>query len=423
MRVTIEKIVYPGRSLARADGKVIFTDQGIPGETVDVIQTADKKNLMEARTVNVVSASPDRRQARCDHFAICSSYQYIDYPLQVTIKQGQLNELLSRTLGMKDPKTIIRPAKSLWGYRNKVRLHVVWDGKKLNWAYHALEHREHYARIEKCALLSDQVNELLEDVRALLSDEKFKALNEVLVRESADKKKLLIGLAGDERMDTTLLAAALEPFIKKFPLSGVMYSTDGKYYHPVFGDDYLEEEIHGKRFMMGIDSFFQVNFEMAQQLITDMAEWLAMDKEKTVVDLYCGVGTFGIIFSDRVKAVVGVEKGHENIPFLMRNIEANGTKNYTVIKGDCEKVFGQASKRGADILIVDPPRRGLGDKLCRELVRIAPGAIAYVSCDPSTLVRDLKYLSGNYSLDHVAMYDFFPHTFHIETMAILRKRG
>jgi 23S rRNA (uracil1939-C5)-methyltransferase len=184
---------------------------------------------------------------------------------------------------------------------------------------------------------------------------------------------------------------------------------------------YIEETISGKTFRIGPESFFQINVPMLEEALKEMQKSTNQNKKEIIADLYCGIGTFGICLSQYAKKVIGIESALGNISFLKSNLKLNKIKNFRLYEGSCEKLFPSLMTSGIDTLILDPPRKGLDGLLCKNILSSSIKKIIYLSCNPSTLSRDIKILSPQYNIKSIRMFDFFPHTPHIETLAILEK--
>ncbi len=422
MNIRVEKIVYPGRSLAREGGKVIFTDEGLPGELVEAKLIRERPRYSEAATLRVLEPSPSRVSPRCPHYRACSPYQCIDYPLQVEIKTAQLREMLSHHLKYPADDLSVVPSDQVWSYRNKARLHLLRKGDAVTWSYHEPGTAAAYVPVDSCHLLSDRMNALFSALLGVLRDLKIGWITEATVRESLSAGRLLLLLAGSPPRDVSALRAALEERSAALGLSGAAVDGSGRRLS-LFGADSLTEEIGGLSYSYGPSSFFQVNVPALALVLRDLKAALNLTGEETVADLYCGVGTFGLSLAPSAQEVIGVESSRDSIPFLKRNIERNRAGNFAAIEGESEREAARVLGRGIDVLIVDPPRRGLDDRLRRAILSRPTGRIAYLSCDLATLVRDLKDLSRSYRLSRVFAYDFFPHTPHLETLAILERIG
>jgi 23S rRNA (uracil-5-)-methyltransferase RumA len=424
MEVRIEKIVYPGKSLSTFEGKFVFCDEGLPGETVEVKPVKEKKNYIQAETVKVLKASPHRAASRCAHYRACSPYQYIDYPFQVEIKKSQIKEIFSRSLKVELKEPAVKPSPKIWGYRNKVRLHLTWENKSAHLAYHQPGFEDEFVRIEKCFLISDRVNSLLASLLEVITGERLTGIEEVEVRESSSSQEMLLLLYVSSSQEMDGLAKSLSRLKSKFPLKGLVFlARRGKSLIEAFidGQNFIEEKVAGNIFRIGSQSFFQINGDLLREVSEDLKRIVNLSGRERIADLYCGVGTFGIILAPEALEVFGVEESRESIGFLKENLALNQIANFTVCEGQSEEWIPWILKKRTDVLIVDPPRKGIAPGIVKSLLRKPVSLIVYLSCNPSTLARDLKLLFPKYRLRDVRIYDFFPHTPHIETFSVLEK--
>jgi len=422
MNIQIEKIVYPGKSLARIDGKVVFTDQGLPDETVEIAVTKETTGYMEAKTTKIISPSPYRIEGRCDHYQACSAYQYIDYSKQAQIKKEQILEMLTRQLKLKDLKLQFRKSSKIWGYRNKVTLKVTNKDKITSLAYNVPGEIYKFIPLDECFLLSDTTNLFLKDFIKAITNEPFFPINKVMVRENS-QNQLLVCLYHNTSLNTEDLCSSLQDLREKSDIAGIVLFDQRKDTKTIlWGKEFIKETLEDKIFCIGTDSFFQVNTDMLSVLVKDLEDNLDLNTDKSLADLYCGVGTFGILLASRLKSVIGIESEPENFFFLEKNIKLNNIENFNVRMCDCKEVIDSLLKRGTDIVIVDPPRKGMDSTICNNLVKTPVPEIIYISCNPATLVRDLKILLPSYNINNIYAYDFFPQTPHIETMVFLTKK-
>ncbi|MBU1086194.1 MAG: 23S rRNA (uracil(1939)-C(5))-methyltransferase RlmD [Candidatus Omnitrophica bacterium] len=424
MKIKIEKIIYPGKSLAREKGKIIFTDHGLPDEELEVKITRQKKDYSEVSTIKVISPSEYRILPRCKHHYICAAYQYIEYSRQIIIKQQQLKEIFQRALKENAPSSILLKAcPSPWHYRNKIHLHIVWQNNIAYYAYHQNKSHNKFIIIDHCLLCSEKINLLLGGILRIVNQNKISHIEEIIIRESRSKDQLLFCLLGTSNSKNLFRSLKQFSCLKtNFPISGITYlNKKTKTERTIFGRKHIEDIIDFKKFSYGANSFFQINQIMLDLLIEDFKTYIPFDKQKTIVDLYCGVGLFAIIFSGLVKSVFAVESSVSSSLFLKKNLADNKISNISTAQSDCEQWIINLKQIKPDILIIDPPRKGLTNIIIEQLIKIPPEFIAYVSCDPVTLARDLKKLIPTYSLVHTIAYDFFPQTGHIETLAILKK--
>ena len=422
MKVKIEKIIYPGKSLARIDRKVVMLDRGLPGEEVEFTCLKSKSNYTEGKVSEVLVSSAERVPPHCDHYLICSPYQAMNYTLQSEIKKTQLKGMISHNLKFEPKKFEFRPASKIWGYRNKMDLHVVWESKKPFFAYNLPGKIREFRKIDKCFLASKNVNILLERLAHVMSHEKPGSIKDITIRETSSGELLLV-IYGALEIKSFISTENIDFLKKGLSLSGVLFTHTGSGREKIlWGKNLIEEKINGYKFLLGPTSFFQINIPMLGALLKDMEKALELKGTERILDLFCGVGTFGIIFAGSARETTGVELSGESAGLLKKNIKLNGVNNFRAFGADSCDWLSRAAENRFDVLIVDPPRRGLGGRLCGEILKKRIPRIFYISCDPSTLLRDLKELLSIYELKSITAYDFFPHTPHIETLSVLTLR-
>lgn len=425
MLIHIEKIVYPGRRLGLLEGKVVFTDRGLPGETVEAELFKDRRSYAEARTLRIVEPSPARVEPRCRHYLACSPYQDMDYGLEVEVKRTQVAEILSRELKRPFKNLKLTPSPEIWGYRNKIGLRVLREDGEAKFVYHEPGEQASFVAVDKCYLVPERVNDLLARIRELINSVPLATVDGVEVRTSRSSGESLVLCDLAAETETTALARALSGLKREFGLVGAVASIfDGKHFRDerVFGRDFVEERAGGLTFRIGARSFFQTNVGILEHVFEDVAAVIAAEPEAVVADLYCGLGTFGMFLARRVREVFGVESDGENIAFLKKNLALNGIGNFAVCEGTTEEWLPEILEREPDIIILDPPRRGVDPAIVSRLVEDPVPRLLYLSCNPTTLARDLKGFLAAYEIADVRVYDFFPHTPHIETLAVLDHR-
>ncbi|MBU4304953.1 MAG: hypothetical protein KJ893_04950 [Candidatus Omnitrophica bacterium] len=419
MQTIIEKIIYPGKSLSRQDGKVVLVDAGIPGETVEIQIDREKKNYCEASLLNVIQASAHRATPRCSHYKVCSPYQYIQYPRQVEIKKEQLEEMFLHALKKELPPILMRPSPLAWEYRNKIRLQVIHKDGKAAAAYHIPGSHNKFMPVDNCRLVSAQVNSLIGYFLEELDKQKIRDINEFIIRENPDTAEMLLLCYGSGRKPPLSLSELKE----KALLTGIIYvnkQTNAQIC--ISGKNEITQQVREATFSYGAESFFQVNLKTLELLIEDIQDIAAFSDGQKLADLYCGVGTFAILFAPFVREVNAVEAAPENMFYLKKNMRDNSRRNIALRQGSCEQWIGKLLKETPDIIIADPPRSGLNNQIISELCRNPAGNLIYISCNPATLVRDLKPLLNTYTITHIYAYDFFPQTPHIETMVSLKSK-
>ncbi|MDP2915387.1 MAG: 23S rRNA (uracil(1939)-C(5))-methyltransferase RlmD [Candidatus Aminicenantes bacterium] len=425
MRVVIEKIVYPGRRMATHEGQVVFTDEGLPGELVEAEIVRRKKNFLEARTVAILEESGRRIKPLCAHYRACSSYQSLGYEDQIELKRTQLREILEGTLDSAENELEIIPCPEIWHYRNKIRLSIVWEEAKAHLAYHLPGSRSEFVKIEDCHLVAEPINELLKTLIKIVEEKGLSSLREVEAKESrAGRKELLLNLFWTPVRDSKNLDPILAKLLSHFPLAGVVsYLKQRGSLREIleWGRPMIEERVGEARFQIGARSFFQVNLAMLEIVIADMKRLAAFQGSERLGDFYCGLGTFGIALARDVKEVYGVEADPVNIRFLKTNIALNGLSQFKIFEGPSGDWIPRLLEKGLDAAVFDPPRKGLDPETVAALLGHPVPTIIYLSCNPTTLARDLRAFRHAYRIKAVRAYDFFPHTPHIETLAILAR--
>lgn len=424
-RVRIEQIVYPGRSLARRRGKVVFTDEGLPGELVEVEITRDRKDFSEARTVGVLEPSAHRRDPRCEHYRVCAPYQILDYGFQVEVKQKQAEDMLGSRLGPGPGRWTVKPSPRPWGYRNRARFHLLGKPGALSLAYNRPGSVEDYVPVSACFLISDRMNGFLASALRILNSSRTIEVRDIEVRETASGSELLLVLTGNKLRPDSLPPSIVPELRKDFPLSGLVWLSESRSCISetiVSGSGYIDEEAGGVHYRLGARSFFQVNRFLLEDALTEVRRAAAESGAGRIADLYCGVGTFGLALAAGAVDVQGVESDPVNAELLLQNVRRNGLSNFTVRPGTAEDWIGRVLAGKPDLVLVDPPRRGLGPRVTRPLTQSPPPRLVYLSCDPATLGRDLESLRSVYALSRATVFDFFPQTPHIETLIVLDRR-
>jgi 23S rRNA (uracil1939-C5)-methyltransferase len=425
MVIRIEKVVYPGRRLGLLMGKVIFTDRGLPGESVEVEILKDRRSYAEARTVRILAPSPARVEPRCGHYLACSPYQDMDYGLEIEIKRTQVMEILSRELKLRLPDFKLIPSPEVWGYRNKIGLRVLRENGKAEFVYHQPHEQEAFVAVDRCHLVSDAVNDLMAALLEAINGTPLSTVEGIEIKTSRWTGDSLVLCELSSGGEKDAITEALKALRKTHRLAGAVAAIreGGRFRdEKLFGRDFLEERAAGLTFRVGARSFFQANLSILDAVFADVAVAAGLIHDAVVADLYCGLGTFGLFLAKRSREVFGVEPEAGNIAFLKKNLEINGIGNFAVCEGTAEEWLPEILERDPAVVILDPPRRGVFPGTVEQLVNDPVPRIVYLSCNPTTLARDLKGFLEAYDLIDVRSYDFFPHTPHIETLAVLDRR-
>lgn len=426
MQVRVEKIVYPGRSLARQEGKIIFTDEGLPGELVEIEPVKEKKNYLEARTVGILEPAAERQAALCDHYRACSPYQVMTYESELEVKKQQLAEIFFHLNLNNRPGIDIKPSPLITGYRNKIRLSFNWSASPPYLAYHEPGSMEKFLPVEKCALVSDQVNNIISAVNTLLKGQPIPGLTHLEIRQSFWTQEILIVLEAGEEESLEKAAELWVPPLsldnKLAGLTGIANLVRRKQYHKLYGRDYLEEKIGQTVFRYGAGSFFQVNPPMLEKVAEKIKEYLSPIAPVKLVDLYAGLGTFGLLLGELASEIMAVEAEPSNIFYLKKNLKLNRRQNILVCEGRSEDWLEEINEFRPSAMVIDPPRRGLAQEIADFLKSFPVPIIFYLSCNPTTLARDLKHFLPEYEISEITAFDFFPRTPHIETLTVLKSK-
>ena len=404
--VEITGMVFGGDGLGRlADGRAVFIPYVLPGERVLVELVEEKRGHARARLVNLLETAETRIHPRCPHFGVCGGchYQHIPYEEQLRIKEGIVREQLMRIAGIPNPPVQpIVPSPSPWNYRNAVQFHLDPQGR-LGFQETG-SHR--VVAIRECHLPQEAINLIWPQFEI----EPLAGLERIDLRAGAGDE-LLFTLEGD--------GEEMPEFSVDFPISAVYLGPAGSMV--LAGDDGLVMEVLGKPFQVSAGSFFQVNTPQAGAIVKHLQDHLPLTSETTLVDVYCGVGLFSAFMAPRVKRCIGIELSESACGDFAINLDA--CDNVELYVGAAETVL-PALNLTADVVLVDPPRTGMERNALDAIVAMAPHTLAYVSCDPSTLARDVKRLvATGYQLSEVTPFDLFPQTYHIETVTLMERVG
>jgi 23S rRNA (uracil1939-C5)-methyltransferase len=401
----IESLVYGGDAMSRLpDGRVVFLPDAIPTEQVRAHVVEDKPRYLRAEMLEILKPAASRVAPRCMHFGICGGchYQYMDYAGQVRAKAGILKEQLERIGGFHNlPEVEVNPSPEPWNYRNSVQFHLTPEGKL---GYQKARSNQTFAICE-CHLPEGVIN----DIWPQIEIEPIQGLERISLRVGVDNDVMLV-LEGAE-------VQPLDFNIEGLPVSVVQQRPAGTVI--LAGSDHIMMHNSGRQFKVSAGSFFQVNNLQAAAMVGYLLDHLPLEAGHTVVDAYCGVGLFSVFMASKVKRLVGIEISPEACEDFTINLDE--FDNVDLYEAPVENVLGSINFH-PDIIVLDPPRTGLGAKTLQGLLGQDARNLAYVSCDPSTLARDARKLaSGGYVLKDIAFFDMFPQTYHIESISLFEK--
>lgn len=444
-----------GRALVRHEGKVIFISGAIPGDTVDLMLTKNKKDWAEARVTRMVAPSPNRLEPFCRHFGICGGckWQMLPYNFQLQYKQQETEQNLRR-IG----KVALPPIMPIIGsddtihYRNK--LEFTFSNKRYltneeigdpaiqqqqdALGYHAPRIFDKVIDISECYLMDDVNNLVRNTIRDFAKEHGFVFydikehsgwLRNIIVRYCSTGELMVnICLHYEEENNRKLL---LDHLLQKVPaITTLLYTINPKWNDTIydltpqvyFGKGYVTEKLEQFEFIISPKSFFQTNTRQAEKLYAVARDFAGLTGNEIVYDLYCGTGSIGIFVSPGAKKIIGVEVVEDAIEDAKRNAAINHIAHASFFAGDVIKICNDeffATHGKPDVIITDPPRAGMHEKLVVKLMEMAAPKIVYVSCNTATLARDIALLAEKYTIEKIQPVDMFPHTHHIECVVLL----
>ena len=460
--VLIEDYAAEGKSLARVNGKVIFVEGAVPGDVVDVQLQKNKADWGEGFVKKFHTYSPIRVKPFCTHFGVCGGcqWQMLPYEQQLVYKHKQVFDNLTRIA--KIPLPVIPPilgAKETQGYRNKVEYTFATEKfipfeefKAMKAAglepvksigaggFHARGFFEKVVEIDTCYLQSEPTNEIRKTAVQFAIENEMPFYNikqhqgwlrNMFIRNTTKGEwmvNVILGYDGGEKRE-----ALLNLFLKKFPqITTLLYTINEKRNDSMqdlvpqvfFGTGYITEALENFDFKISPKSFFQTNSKQAESLYQVTRNFAELTGKEVVYDLYCGTGSIGIFCSKEAKKIIGVEVVADAIEDAKENARINNLSHTAFFAGDvidiCDDAFFDTHGK-PDVIITDPPRAGMHDKLVKKLLEIQAPLIVYVSCNPATQARDLSLLGEKYTVTKIQPVDMFPHTLHIENVVQLKR--
>jgi len=455
--VKLERYAAEGKSVGVLEsGKTVFVSNGIPGDVVNIRLTKNKSSFAEGEIIELVEASADRVEPFCPHFSVCGGckWQMLPYHKQLEYKSVQVSDQLHRLAKIDLPEIApIIGSDTDKFYRNKLeftfsalryltREEIQNTDAELSdeqpvLGFHAPKLFDKVVDIQECYLMSEPQNAIRNFLRAYAIEHNLEFYNartqqgflrNVIIRITTLGQVMVNVIV---KQDIPELHALLEALTNEFPtLTSVLYTINDKVNDTIYdlevkvykGQDYIEEKLEDFVYKISPKSFFQTNSRQAEKLYQVVRDFAGLTGEETIYDLYCGTGSIGLFLSQQVKKIVGIEAVDDAIKDARINASINGIDNTTYLTGDVIKVIDDQfyHKYGyPDVIITDPPRAGMHQEMVDKLLEIACPRIVYVSCNPATQARDLQLLDAKYKVLKVQPVDMFPHTHHIECVALL----
>jgi 23S rRNA (uracil1939-C5)-methyltransferase len=429
LELEIDSLAFGGRGVARAEGLVVFVAGALPGDRVRAQVTRKKKRFAEATTVELLKPADDRLPDTCVHEGEpCpgAPWQGLPYESQLAHKQDQVAEALARIGGLEgfELEEIV-PALEQWRYRNKLEYSFGEVDDEPTLGFHARGRWDRIVGVEDCRLASEAGNAARNEVRDWARSETISAY------DKRAREGVLRNLVVREGRRTGQIQTRLVTSQARFPkppvdlhtvIEGDSGGTDGP--TGVLGEERLREQLRGLELEISHGAFFQTNTEMAERLYGVAAEFAALDGSERLFDLYCGIGTIGLTMAKGAGEVWGLEIVPEAITDAERNAKLNGIENARFMAGSARTGVRPLVERAGrpDVVVIDPPRAGLSQKIVRRVIECEAKRIVYVSCNPTTLAPNAAQLTeAGYRLSRVRPVDMFPQTPHIECVALLEK--
>src|SRR3989344_589636 len=419
IKITIDRLVFGGQGMGEVGGKKFFVWNALPGETVEARITKNKRDYGEAIAEHIITSSPQRRDARENHFLSCSPWQILDFSEENKWKEKIIQEAFARENVDLSPDDIVTDGIE-YGYRNKMEFSF-WSETENDFSL-AFFSRGGKRKIPilGCCLAKDAINQVAEHIRSQLETAGIRGWHiKSLIVRATQKGTVHAGLFIKKE------DISLPEFVIEKPLESltVYYSTHKS---PAsvpttilsrYGNDELTDDIGGYMFSYSPLSFFQVNVPVYACALKDIEGWVDGGR---VIDVYSGVGSIGLSVARRASELVLIENNALACASAKKNTEMNGLSQTKVIEGVAEEYVDVIDSDAT--VIVDPPRAGLHHKMIEQLKKARPRTVMYLSCNLSTQARDIALLTGTYSVVFSRGYNFFPHTPHIEHLVVLKVR-
>ncbi|MBC1563419.1 23S rRNA (uracil(1939)-C(5))-methyltransferase RlmD [Listeria booriae] len=442
--VVFEDLTHDGNAVAKIDGYPIFVPQGLPDEIAQIKVLKTNKNYGFGKIIELTKESADRVTPPCLVYSQCGGcqLQHLSYDGQLRMKQKQVAQVMKRigkqdvevlpTLGMENP----------WNYRNKAQVPVGFVNDRLVAGFY--QQRSHQIiDMNTCLIQQEENNEVIQTARAIFAkyhvepyDETTRkgVLRHLMTRFATTTGELMLVIV-TTKLNFPNKAEILAELQQSIPeLTSLVQNVNTANTNVIFGEqtvvlagrEYIMDAIHGISFAISARSFYQVNPEQTEILYAEALKLAGLTGEETVIDAYCGIGSISLCLAKEAKHVYGVEIVPQAIEDARANAKLNKMDNVTFAVGKAEEVIPDWFKQGikADVLVVDPPRKGCDDALLQTILKMKPKRVVYVSCNPATLARDMLVLTeGGYEAEMVQPVDMFPQTTHVECVTVLERKN
>lgn len=392
---------YMGRGVARINGIVTFISGALLDEIVEMKITKSNKKFNEGETIKVIKRNEARVNPSCPYFSKCGGcdLMHMNYNAQLEFKRNKVINTLKKFAKIDLKVNDIISANEIFNYRNKITFHVNNDigffKKKTN----------DFIHVESCLICDERINKLLKQLKKI----DLTNVKNITIRCSKNVQELMLIIETNQDID-----------VSKIKGVDSIYLLRNDKYILKYGNKNIAEKMNDLIFYISPSAFFQVNTNQTIKLYDKVKEYAALNENETLLDLYCGTGTIALYLSNSCKKVYGIEINEDAIKDANINKEKNRIRNAEFYCLNANQFLSKI-KDSIDVLVVDPPRGGLDNKTINSILRLKPSRMVYVSCDVSTLARDLKLLSEEYRVLEVTPVDMFPNTCHVENVCLLEK--
>jgi 23S rRNA (uracil1939-C5)-methyltransferase len=460
VELTIESTAFKGKGVARHDGIAVFVPGTAPGDVVKARITKKKKKYREAKVLELLKPSSLRIQPKCSHAPVCGgcTWQHLPYPEQLAIKEQHVRDHMERIAGL-DPD-IVQPiigcdrefyyrnkmeysfAKRRWLTDEEIRRDEYVDDKGFAGGLHAPGRFDKILNLNECHLQDPISYKILDFVRNYCIEHGIPAfdtfnnegfMRHLVIRNAHFTDDLMVNLVTFED-DPERIGKLADALLEQFPsITTIINNVNdqpnptatGRFERILHGTGYIVDQIGNHSFKIHANAFFQTNTRQAEQLYSVARNYAGIDNGGHLFDLYCGVGTLSLFMADLADRVTGIEIVDVAVKNARFNAEENGVTNAEFVLGDMKDTFNDefmAQNGRPDCVITDPPRAGMHPDVVQQLAGLDVPRLVYVSCNPSTMARDLEILKEHYRVEEVQPVDMFPQTYHIEAVAKLTRK-
>ena len=444
LTVKIEKLSNLGLGIAKVDGYVIFVPNTCPDDVVKIRIGKKNKSYANAELLEIITPSPDRIEPFCKMQKVCGAcqLQFINYDAQLKYKKEIVKDVMHSIYGDEVEIKDVIPSPITKEYRHKIQYPIgqTKESKRILAGYYKAGTHE-LINIKHCPIQPDYCDEIIEYIRIKAQELNISGYSEkshtgelrhVVIRTSyANKKSLVTLVVNSDKVSKNIEKLSQNIFkeIKNIQGVGVNFNTKktnlilGDNTQIISGDNHIEEILCDKTFKIGTSTFFQVNPPSANNIFRYVKDYIKSNyKNPTILDAYAGITAFGICLSDIASKVISIEEVSESVELAKQITEENGLNNIELHQGDAGKFLSNETLLGRQfhLTILDPPRKGCSANSLDYALKLTENKIIYVSCNPATLARDLKYLKEHGAkVEYIQPFDMFPHTYHIECVAII----